>query len=205
MVMNANLSLADWGKLHNIDTGMYGVSSRDPNEPERPDETRVVPRIVQLNPGQPLFRWVNSKSGALSLEQKAAGPWWSSKRGAQHILERARQSGKKDTSEHARWYSNVARKWDSDLKEVVHVMVVQPVKVFIGVGKDIYDEEHDEHWNSRGLQLYIPQMAERRHGVWTLSRIAKHHFRIIWVKSSEAFEAYALEAAMRAGRALAKR
>jgi hypothetical protein len=205
MVMNANLSFSDWHNLYKLDSGMYGVSSVDPNQPEKPDETRAVPRIVQLNPGQPLFRWVHSNSNARSLEQKAAGSWWSSKRGAQYILERARKSGTTDTSEHARWYSNVARSWGSDLAEVVHVMVVQPVKAFLGVGRDIHDEATNETWDSRGLQIYIPQMSEERNGVRTLSRIARHHFRIVWVKSSRDFEAYALEAAMRKGRALAKR
>jgi hypothetical protein len=201
MVMNANLSFTDWHKLRNLDGGMYGIFDGDPNEPENPVETTVVPRIVTLNPGQPLFRWVDSKAGG-SWHQKAAGSWWSSKRGAQQILARARDAGTPDTSEHARWFSNVARSWGSDLREVVHVMVVQPIKAFMGVGRDIFDPELREKWDSHGYQIYIPQMVETKNGVRTLSLIAKHHVQIVWVKSSDEFDAWALDKAMRRGRAL---
>jgi hypothetical protein len=197
MVMNANLSFADWHKLRNLDEGMYGIFEGDPNQPENPAETAVVPRIITLNPGQPLFRWVDSKRAG-GWEQKAAAPWWSSKRGAQQILARTRRTGTPDTAEHARWFSNIARSWNSDLAEVVHVMVQQPIKAFMGVGRDIYDKP--EEWDSRGLQIYIPQMSERRNGVFTLSRIAKHHLHVVWVKSSDEFNEWALDKAMQRGR-----
>jgi hypothetical protein len=204
MVMNANLSFADWHKLRNLDAGMYGFFNGDPNQPENPAETTAPPRILQLNPGQPLFRWVHSKAGG-SWDQKAAGPWWSTKRGAQQILERARAHGSRDTSEAARWYSSVARSWGSDLAEVVHVMVMQPIKVFMGVGRDIYDAPNREVWDSHGLQVYIPNMSEQKNGTWTLSRIAKHHLRIVWVKSSDEFEREMLDKAMEKGRKIAGR
>lgn len=211
MVMNANLSFADWHKMRNLDGGMYGFFKADPNNPEydpkepnkilpeNPVETKVVPRIVTLNPGQPIFRWIDSKSSGRSLEQKACGPWWSSKRGAQQILARARGEGSTDTKDAARWYSSVARKWPSDLKEVVHVMVTQPIKAFMGVGRDIYDEKNKEVWDSHGLQIYIPQMSEQKNGTWTLSRIAKSHLRVVWAKSSDEFDEWALDKAMEKG------
>ncbi len=202
MVMNPNLSFADWHKMRNLDGGMYGIFNGDPNEPENPIETTVVPRIITLNPGQPIFRWIHSKNGR-SHADKAAGPWWSSKRGAQKVLERARRAGSPDTSEHARWYSSVARSWGSDLGEVVHAMVVQPIKVFMGVGRDIYDSALREKWESHGLQLYIPGMAEKKNGVLTLSRVARHHLDVMWVKSSDEFDQWALDKAMTRGRRLA--
>ncbi|MFO0757692.1 MAG: hypothetical protein U0359_14440 [Byssovorax sp.] len=202
MVMNASLSFADWHKLRNLDGGMYGIHNGDPNQPENPAETMSVPRIVTLTAGQPLFRWVDSKAGG-SMHQKAAGSWWSTKRIAQQILARARAGGTADTSESARHFSNVARAWGSDLREVVHIMVLQPVKAFLGVGRDVWDAQHREKWDSLGLQLYIPQMVETKNGVRTLSHIAKHHFQVMWVKSSDEFDAWALEQAMRRGSRIA--
>lgn len=202
-MMNPTLSFADWHKLRNLDGGMYGIFNGDPNEPENPAETYAVPRIVTLNPGQPLFRWVHSLAGR-SHADKAAGPWWSSKRGAQKVLERARKAGSKDTSEHARWYSSVARSWGSDLGEVVHAMVTQPIRAFMGIGRNIHDPVHGERWDSHGLQLYIPGMSEKRHGVTTLSTIARHHLRVVWVKASDDFDRWALERAMAKGRRMAE-
>jgi len=201
MVMNANLSFADWHKLRNLDSGMYGIWADDPNQPENPAETMAVPRIVVLNPGQPLFRWVDSQTHG-SWERKAAAPWWSTKRGAQQILERTRRSGQADTSEAARWYSSVARSWDNDLREVVHIMVKAPIKAFMGVGRGIYDAEalKKEVWDSHGLQIYIPNMGEQQRGTWTLSRVAKDHLHIVWVKSSDEFTKTMLETAMDQGR-----
>jgi len=165
--------------------------------------TMAIPRIIQLNPGQPIFRWVNSKVDG-SWEQKACGPWWSTKRGAQQILELARSKNTTDTSEAARWFSSVARSWGSDLKEVVCAMVVQPIKAFLGVGREIYDKQHHEVWDSQGLQLYIPNMSEKKNGTHTLSRVAKHHVRIVWVKQSHEFEREMLDHAMAKGRRLAR-
>ncbi len=201
-MMNPNLSFADWHKLRNLDGGMYGIFNGDPNEPENPAETSAVPRILTLNPGQPLFRWVDSRRAGRSHHDKAAGCWWSSKRGAQAVVERARRAGTADTREHARWYSSVARDW-SDLGEVVHVMVIKPIKVFMGVGRDIYDPGHGEKWESRGLQIYIPGMSENKNGVYTLSQVARSHLNIVWVKSSDAFDRWALEKAMNKGRKIA--
>ena len=199
MVMNADLRLAEWhdalkrDKLRNLDAGMYGplVSG---SGPENPIETTVVPRIVTLNPGQPLFRWVDGSK--VSREDMAAGAWWTSKRGAQQILARARQAGTKNTSEHARWYSAVQRSWQSDLMKVVHIVVTQQIKAFMGVGRDQYDATHREMWDSHGLQIYIPQMVERRNGKSVLSRIARHHVRMVWWKSSIDFDAPTLERSM---------
>ena len=200
MVMNANLVLADWhdalkkDKLRNLDEGMYGPFVAGAG-PENPIETTVVPRIVTLNPGQPLFRWVDSSK--VSREDMAASPWWTSKRGAQQILARATQAGTSNTSEHARWSSAVKRSWQSDLMKVVHIVVTQPIKAFMGVGRDQYDVAFSELWNSHGLQLYIPQMVELRNGKPVLSRLARHHVRMVWWKSSANFDAPALERAMR--------
>ena len=82
-------------------------------------------------------------------------------------------------------------------------MVTQPIKAFIGAGRDIWDAKEQELWDSQGRQIYIPQMSEERNGRYTLSRIAKHHIRIVWVKSSDEFDSWALDKAMRKGRAFA--
>lgn len=196
MTMNANLTFTDWHSLHKLKDGMFGVHGADPNRPENPDETMARARIVLLRPGQPLFRWADSK-GDGGPEKRAASPWWTSKRGAQRILAETRREGMRDTSKHARNYSNIARRWNSDLGVVVHAVVVMPINAFMGVGRDIHDETYDEVWNSRGLQLYIPNMMQYEGGKWVLSDEAKKHLRIVRVMTSAEFDSWVLEEAMR--------
>lgn len=191
MVMNPSLSFADWHKQRNLDTGMVGFFLNDPTQPENPLLTTVVPRIVTLNAGQTIFRWVHSATGGSPLE-KAAGPWWSTKRGAQAILRDAKGG---DTAGHARAFSNIARSWGSDLGTVVCATVTGAIKCFLGVGRAIYDEPHKEVWDSGGHQLYIPNMSEKGPGGWTLSKEARANLRIDWVKPAAAVSMSDWEAA----------
>ena len=195
MVMNPSLSFADWHKQRNLDTGMVGFFLNDPTQPENPLLTTVVPRIVTLNAGQTIFRWVHSGTGGSPLE-KAAGPWWSTKRGAQAILRDAKGG---DTSGHARAFSNIARSWGSDLGTVVCATVTGAIKCFLGVGRAIYDEPNREVWDSGGHQLYIPNMSEKGPTGWTLSKEARANLRVDWVKPAGALSMSDWEAA-RAGR-----
>lgn len=194
MVMNPLLTFADWHKQRNLDTGMVGFFLNDPTQPENPLLTTVVPRIVTLNAGQTIFRWVHSATGGSPLE-KAAGPWWSTKRGAQAILRDAKGG---DTAGHARAFSNIARSWGSDLGTVVCATVTGAIKCFLGVGRAIYDEPHKEVWDSGGHQLYIPNMSEKGPTGWTLSKEARANLRVDWVKPAAAVSMSDWEAA-RAG------
>ncbi|HKQ71293.1 MAG TPA: hypothetical protein VJT73_18245 [Polyangiaceae bacterium] len=166
-MMNSAISLADWHRLPQLDSGMYGYMPSDPSQPENPILTMAVPRIVTLSPGQVIFRWCHSGAPV-----PAASPWWSTKRGAQAIL-RAALGG--DSSDAARSANNVAKMWKSDLRAVVFAKVLaEPVRCFLGVGRAIWDARHRERLDSKQHQLYIPNMTLP--GTRTLSPEALSHF-----------------------------
>jgi hypothetical protein len=188
-MLNESLTLSDWYTLRNLDDGMYGADPNDPTRAEDPSQCTVRPRLITLNPGQYVYRWVDARKSGTTPEDKAgSGSWWSTKRGAMHILLASR--GDSGTSESARWYSNIARSWGNALDEVVCARVVQPIRAFLGLGRKIEDEDYGEVWDSRGLQLYIPNLSEKdpTRGVWTLHAEARRHLSVDWVKPASAFE-----------------
>lgn len=189
-MMNPNLSFDDWLRYRNLDSGMYGplqtASGFDPNEPENPSETMVRPRIVELRPGQIIFRWVDRRSG--TVEQKAAGPWWSTPQSVRQILKIAEAAQLPGTSEAARIYSKVARGW-SALDQVVVAEVTQSIRCFMGMGRDIHDPKHRETWRHRGIQLYIPNLAVRvANNYFALSPEAKLHLHLRGVCLASSFD-----------------
>jgi hypothetical protein len=187
-VMNGDLDFAVWGQQRNLDQGMYGVAADDPNEPENPAETRARARIITLDAGQHIYRWAGrGRCGPLPEDKAGSGPWWSTKRGAMKILLRSRATGEPNTSAVARDFSNVARSWGNALDVVVCARVIRPIRCFMGVGRDVRDEKNGELWDSRELQLYIPNLSVKtRAGHLTLSEEARQHLRVLWVKGADA-------------------
>jgi hypothetical protein len=186
--MNEDLSFATWHSHRNLDDGMMGIFLGNPAQAENPAITATRARIITLNPGQVIFRWISSKANG-TPEQKAAGSWWSTKRGAQAIMAISARNGQRDTSAGARQFSNIARSWGNDLRQVVCGAVVHPIRCFIGMGRSIYDKPLREVWKEGGLQLYIPNIAEKdASGNWTLSPQAKSNLQILWVKPSSSID-----------------
>src|SRR4051812_9669744 len=168
-MMNDSITLADWHTFHQLDSGIYGYMAGDATRPENPALTMATPRIVTLNPGQVIFRWCHS-----GMPVPTASPWWATKRGAQAIL---RKSAGGDTAEAARAASNVARSWNSDLGNVVFATVIGAgVKAFLGMGRAIWDAQTRESWDSKQLQLYVPNMSVAGPAGRTMSPDALRHF-----------------------------
>ena len=68
---------------------------------------------------------------------------------------------------------------------VVCAKVIRPVRCFMGIGRDVRDD-NGELWDSRELQLYIPSLSVKNaHGGWTLSPVAMQHLRVLWTKSAD--------------------
>jgi hypothetical protein len=174
-VLNENLSFNDWFSLRNLDAGMYGVmrtgpNSLDPSQPENPSETMVRPRIITLNVGQIIFRWGDSRK---RNEENQGSPWWSTPMSAGQIATMA--GGAASTSDAARTFSKVARSWNNPLDTLVCARVAKPVKCFMGMGRDIWDEANREFMGHRGVQLYIPGLSVFTGGMVHLSNPAKAH------------------------------
>lgn len=205
-MLNEDLSLSQWSSLRNLDSGMYGADPNDPSVAADPAQCQVRPRLVTLTPGQHVYRWVDArKSGATKEDKAGSGPWWSTKRGAMRILLDRRARGDSSTSESARSFSNIARSWGNNLDEVVCMRVVDLVRCFLGVGRDIEDEDHGEVWDSRGLQLYIPNLSAKdpARNVYTLTDQALRYVSVEWVKPASAFQIEHWNATMPSGARIA--
>jgi len=190
-MLNADLTLSTWYSHRNLDKGMYGVDVNDPTRLESPADCKVRPRLITLSPGQFIYRWVDSDKVGPTHEDKACGPWWSTKRGAMEILQMHQQSGGASTGDAARVFSNIAFSFAAKLDEAVCVRVIEPVRCFLGVGKAVTDpEDHGgATWDSRGRQLYIPFLGEKdsARGVWTMTAEARRHLSVEWVKTATTF------------------
>jgi len=169
--LNEGLTLADWTwhRNFNLQSGVYG-----------PQDDDVSPRVVNLALGQPLFRWCDSSRA--TKESCAAGAWWSTKRGAATIIRQALYRDDRDSAPIAQKFSNVLPSWN-DCRKVVCVTVIRPIRCFIGVGKKIVDDD-GEDWDSRELQLYIPNMTSKSAGRVVLNPYAANYIRINWVQPS---------------------
>ncbi|MCA9649362.1 MAG: hypothetical protein KC501_05605 [Myxococcales bacterium] len=189
-MLNEDLCLSQWNSLRNLDAGMYGADPNDPTHAADPSVCTVRPRLITLSAGQHIYRWSDARRGSTNEEKAAGGAWWSTKRGAMHILIDRKGRGDASTSEAARSYSNVARSWGNNLDEVVCARVIDDIRCFLGMGRDITDEEHGEVWDSRGLQLYIPNLSHKdpTSGAYTLTAEASRHLSVEWVMPAAAFE-----------------
>ncbi len=200
-MLNPTLSFADWHTLRNLDSGMHDGSGKY-IDAKGYEVQGGRTRIVTLNPSQPIFRWIDSKAVG-TAEDLACGPWWSTKRGAQKILRQTEaewSSASPSTAEKARAFSNVARNWSDgkggwvaggDMGKVVAAMVTAPIKCFLGVGRKVNDGKTGEVWDSRELQLYIPNLSFKHPtGKWTLSPMARQHLRVLWVKPADEFRSW---------------
>ncbi len=190
-MLNQDLSLSQWYTLRNLSGGMHGVDPNDPTQLANPAECTVRPRLVTLNPGQHVYRWVDSDAVGPLNEDKACGAWWSTKRGAQQILKLHETLGHRSSEDAARVVSNIAKSFSKKLDQVVCARVVQPVRCFLGVGLAVTEDEEfgGGQWDSRAHQLYIPHLGEKdeSRGVWTMTADARAHMQVAWVKSATTF------------------
>ncbi|MCA9711256.1 MAG: hypothetical protein KDK70_35790, partial [Myxococcales bacterium] len=112
-MLNADLCLSQWSThfTAGMEGGVYGPDPNNPLRPEDPSSCTVRPRLLTLTPGQHIYRWVDAASSGSTYEEKATGRWWSTKRGAMHILLERLDTGATSTTDAARRYSSVKHSW----------------------------------------------------------------------------------------------
>lgn len=156
--------------LENYQTGLFPVAEslllRAKGEPTRDELPGLeggmrTPRVVTLQPGQPLFRFARRNQG----EADFTAPWWISKSGFEAVLARLRRpatpQGPGDSSmslrAYARRHAAVFVEWHA--MDVIGMAFVQkPIRCFMGLGNEILPADAAGPGPDSNVQLYVPNL-----------------------------------------------